>query len=345
MLLVALPFIGLGCLVFLAISHAATVAGPEAESGTSSTNASVLSDSSASGGLAVKFGTGASAGSCASSTANTPDGADPWGGCFPGPLSAGWRHTGVTLTKLVIGTSASDNTAGWTWSGSQLRATKANASINQLEIPGSVDTSSYNGVTITKSWIRCTNESSWCVSTAQNTSLTDVEIGDSSSPTAAIGVYTGGPNNTFLRADIHDTSDGMRTDGGTTVTDSYIHTLSYPNFPGAHSDGSQTTDTGGPVGPIIFRHNTVQGGNNAGLFFQAGNTTDVENNYLVVDTRAGQVTSFGVVIGGTGPVTIKNNLFDHGFQPGPINSSVAPSGSIICGDKYTDAVAIDTACP
>jgi hypothetical protein len=77
----------------------------EPENGTITSPASMVTDASASGGKAVKFGT---AGTCAVSTANIPDGPDPWGGCWPGPKTAGYPHglagdtrTPVTLTNYT----------------------------------------------------------------------------------------------------------------------------------------------------------------------------------------------------------------------------------------------------
>jgi hypothetical protein len=91
----------------------------EVESKTRSGNVSVVSDTSASGGSAVKFGQ-SSVGSCPVSdrvtvtSANAadypayplgtkvyvPDGPDPWGGCFPGPLTTG-VPAGTQLTTYT----------------------------------------------------------------------------------------------------------------------------------------------------------------------------------------------------------------------------------------------------
>src|SRR5690348_11863381 len=81
-----------GCLgtYLLVSSHAATsTVSFEPETGTLSAAAKIIADSTASGSSGVKFGTGTSSGSCATSTPNVPDGPDPWGGCFPGPTSTG----------------------------------------------------------------------------------------------------------------------------------------------------------------------------------------------------------------------------------------------------------------
>lgn len=65
-----------------------TYSAQEAELGTRTTNATVISDTTSSGGLAMKF-TAGGVGACASSTPNVPDGPNPDGGCWPGPASTG----------------------------------------------------------------------------------------------------------------------------------------------------------------------------------------------------------------------------------------------------------------
>lgn len=102
-------------------SHAAiSLFAAQAESGTRSSNASLINDSSASGGSAVKFGRAAQTGGCilpsrvTVTTANkatyaayplgtqvyTPEGPDPWGGCFPGPDNTG-VPAGTQLTTYT----------------------------------------------------------------------------------------------------------------------------------------------------------------------------------------------------------------------------------------------------
>ena len=70
----------------------------EIEAGTRSGNSSAVTDGTASGGTAVKFGV--VAGGCSVSTPFTPGGPDPWGGCWPGPDNTG-VPTGTTLTNYT----------------------------------------------------------------------------------------------------------------------------------------------------------------------------------------------------------------------------------------------------
>ena len=74
----------------------------QVESGTRSSNAALVSDSSASGSSAVKFGT-AVTGGCVGAP-DTPGGPDPWGGCWPGEYNTGYPHSlpGDTRTPVTL---------------------------------------------------------------------------------------------------------------------------------------------------------------------------------------------------------------------------------------------------
>jgi hypothetical protein len=77
-------------------------ASSEAESGTKSTQAVQVADTSASGGSAVKFTAPAppAAGKCAQTQFGVPDGPDQFGGCFPGPSNTG-VPAGTVLTPYT----------------------------------------------------------------------------------------------------------------------------------------------------------------------------------------------------------------------------------------------------
>jgi hypothetical protein len=89
-------------------THAATsTTSTEAEAGTRTAQATVVNDSTASGGKALKFTKAVAAGSCVG-TLNAPGGPDPWGGCWPGPQNTGYpkglpgdTRTPVTLTDYT----------------------------------------------------------------------------------------------------------------------------------------------------------------------------------------------------------------------------------------------------
>jgi hypothetical protein len=209
-----------------------------------------------------------------------------------------------------------------------------------LDINGSVN-SGVSNVVIQNTRIRCTNEDQWCLSVGPHTVVQDTEIGggaNGSTFTAAIGVWSGGSSsgNVFQRVNIHNTSDGMRIDGGTTIVDSYIHNLVMGDSaaPGAHSDGIQST--GGSN--VVVKHNSFQSGNNCNVFVQwlSGNEQiknyTVTGNKFTAGNRNGEQTSYGVCAYGTGvpgPVAVTNNMFSSGFE---VKAYTAPAGATVSGN-------------
>lgn len=232
---------------------------------------------------------------------------------------------------------------GWTWTGSALKLTGGNVTLSGLDINGPVQ-GSYSNVTIQNSRIRCTGETQWCISLGDHNKLINDEIGGGANGTtfvSAIGVWSGGSgsNNIINGVDIHNTSDGLRIDGGTTLMDSYVHNLIMGDSvdAGAHSDGVQST--GGSN--VTISNNRFESGTNCNVFMQwlSGNPAitnyTVTGNTFTAGNRNNLQTSYGVC--GYSPdvsgVTITNNTFSYGFQVGPFT---APSGSSISGNKYTD---------
>jgi hypothetical protein len=137
---------GLVGTVLLVSSHAATPAASiETESGAVSSPASAASDTTASGGSAVKFAAGGGTGSC-TGTAGQPGGADPWGGCWPG----------VNNTGVPAGTSLAVVNGNQTYS-------TANQVISGLDIRGCVFVTA-PGVVIKNSKISCPSSPIVCSS-------------------------------------------------------------------------------------------------------------------------------------------------------------------------------------
>lgn len=215
-----------GVLVFAAIgtvllvsSHAATLtANYEAEAGTRSGNASLVSDSGASGGSAVKFSTSV-AGACAQTkrtiTASdvstqknsgyavgtqvyVPDGPDPWGGCFPGPSNTG-IPAGTTLTA---------------YSGS-CTITTANTTIDGKTMNCDVTVRAAN-VTIKNSKITGSNVSIESGSLLLQDS--EVDFGNNIN-----GEGLKGSNFTVLRANMYGGKRQVYCNNTCTLQDSYLH--------------------------------------------------------------------------------------------------------------------------
>ncbi|MFZ1301646.1 MAG: hypothetical protein WAQ27_03700 [Candidatus Microsaccharimonas sp.] len=90
--------------VYVALYVSARPSSTEVEAGTKSSNATQVSDSSASGSAAVKFGSApVVTGNCVGAIYE-PGGPDPWGGCWPGPQNTGYPKglTGDTRTPVTL---------------------------------------------------------------------------------------------------------------------------------------------------------------------------------------------------------------------------------------------------
>jgi hypothetical protein len=285
----------------LTTSHAATpIQSVEVETGNVTSPAVQVTDTSASASGAVKF--------IASTGTSSTCPAYP---AFPDATCTGYRHTGVTLTKVP---AQATQGSGWTWDGTNVRTTVVGATITGLDISGGLDDGKGN-LTLTNSYVRCGgfDTNSACAAFSPGAHVSDVEFGGGANGTTfgGAGIYTGGSNsgNIFTRINIHHTADGMRTDGGTTLVDSYIHDLNY--CCGLHGDGSQTTQGLN----MVFRHNTVEGGSNDALFFKTdsgpiGNITITQNHLIGTSSGADQ-TSFGVgFTSDVTNVTVTNNVFN-----------------------------------
>lgn len=265
------------------------------------------------------------------------------------PSTSSSPSTAPTSSGVPVGTTMRTvpgqltSGPGWTWTGSALKLTGGNVTLNGLDINGPVQ-GSFSNVTIQNSHIRCTGETQWCISLGDHNKLINDEIGggaNGSTFVSAIGVWSGGSgsNNIINGVDIHNTSDGLRIDGGTTLMDSYVHNLVMGDSvaAGAHSDGVQST--GGSN--VTISNNRFESGTNCNVFMQwlSGNPAitnyTVTGNTFTAGNRNGLQTSYGVC--GYSPdvsgVSITNNTFGYGFQVGPFT---APSGSNISGNKYTD---------
>lgn len=218
----------------------------------------------------------------------------------------------------------------------------AGVTASGLDIRGSVVLMS--GATLKNSLVRCVNVSDWCMELNGKNTITDTEIGGGANGTTygpGDAFWSGGSNagNLFQRVNIHNTQDGGRVDGGTTVVDSWIHAMPTGDqpIPTAHGDGVQVTSGGN----ITYRHNTVEGGNNDSFFVQfsgaepIGNIT-VDNCLLIGVSRNGQMSSYGVSIenkniAASAVLNVTNNQFAGTFQVGPVN---VPAKATATGNTY-----------
>jgi hypothetical protein len=196
-------------------------------------------------GLSIVSGSGGS-GACAQTTANIPDGPDPWGGCFPGTANTG-VPSGTSMTTMTV---AQANTAMLT----------TNAVIDSKTITGTDCVEPVAaGVTIKNSTLACVRISS--SDPAGNIANTRFKIMDSNLDCGGIptggsltgqGVY--GQNFDILRTEIVRCSDGAYADFNASMTDSFVHNMAWNAAPeGIHVDGFQ--GVGGTN--VSLTHNTV----------------------------------------------------------------------------------------
>lgn len=243
--------VGLVAVVFAVVLGGAawaatnTYSGVESEAGTVTSAASQVADSSASGGQAVKFGM--AAGGCAVATPFTPDGPDPWGGCWPGPQSTG-VPAGETLT-VVNGNQTYDSSYnGQTISNREFRGfvTVTGSNITFVNCLFRGGTASGNSRLL------------YATGGATNITVMDSDF-EPMNPAPTID-GSRALNTTFLRVDIRGTTDGIKTGNNVTIRDSYIHDMlwwaSDPNQGGGqtHNDGIQILSG---VGVDII-HNTIR---------------------------------------------------------------------------------------
>lgn len=99
-----LVFSVLGSLLLNSSNATTPTTSLQAETGSLAGNTNTLSDSSASGGSAVKFGATQVTGNCISGNLNDPGTIDPWGGCWPGPQNTGYPHGLLGDTRTAVGT-------------------------------------------------------------------------------------------------------------------------------------------------------------------------------------------------------------------------------------------------
>jgi hypothetical protein len=286
-------FVVIGVLLLSATRAATPFLSLEPENGTLAGTASKVTDTIASGGSAIKFGS-AQTGTCAGA-ANTPGGADPWGGCWPGPA------TGVDMSQCPGGLTASGS----------LNITTAGTTISCKNITGRVDTNAAN-ITIKNSKIHDAfsgSDNNLPTVWARGGRLTIFNTEMYRTGVTALG----GDNFTAYNMNIHDMStDGVKFGDNVEVHDIYFHDwtpgLAYnelgdTNDTGNHSDGGQLQSGNSNV---IFRHNYVD------AILKPGYTPLGDGNY--VNSALFLAPDLGP--NGTGPITIDKNIFNSAaFYP------------------------------
>jgi hypothetical protein len=204
-----------------------------------------------------------------------------------------------------------------------MTVTKNGAVIDTKDISGGLEIEA-NNVTVKRTRVRCGDGN--CITIHNDktgTVIQDTEVGGGANGTTDTGVGVGivvAANGTksasttrIDRVNVHHTTDGLRSDGNLTVTNSYIHD---PDpAPGLHGDGSQTTGWSN----MVFRNNVIIGGLNSAIFLNQESPNPSISNVVVdgnllegTKKNAQDFTSFPLYVnGGCSNVTVTNNAFNR----------------------------------
>ena len=204
----------------------------ELESGTKTGNQSTISDATASGGSAVKFGQ--ASGGCSTTNPWAPGGPDPWGGCWPGPDNTG-VPAGTTLTAYTGSCTITAN----------------NTVIDSKNVQCSPLTVQASNVTITKSLLfgGVNIPSSSCGSASMT--LTDVHV---DSPQEVGGAGDTGILRCSYTANRVEVTGGRRSMScvnNCTIENSWVHDQGDDSQNQAHFSGIRMEQNG------TIRHNTI----------------------------------------------------------------------------------------
>ncbi len=318
--------VGIGVIgsVLVFSSHAATTtASVEVESGTASSNASTLTDTTASGGKAVKF---------AAAVSNPT-----MTNCINSPHLCGYpdaTNTGVpagtTLTKVPSQATSGTN---WTWNASNLAVyiTAPNVTISGLDVTGAIQLKpGANNVTIKNS--RVTSCIAYPIENQGVTGLTvqDTEIAPGCVQAEACISFD---NYTAIRVNCYGGGDGFKANANVTIEDSYIHDLAFILNPDgsseSHDDGVQST--GGSN--VTLKHNTcdIRGGGDDCIQWGPTDTNwTVTNNLFAGNHQTSYILNGGP---GTTNNSFTNNRFTRLFLKAPAS---LPGGNTWSGNYYDD---------
>jgi hypothetical protein len=284
-------------------------AASEVEQGTLTANAKVVNDSTASGGKAVQFTApvvgGGGSGPCAVSTANTPDGPDPWGGCWPG-LSTTGVPGGTSLTKPSLS------------SDGNYVVTTPNTVVSGIDLTGVSGEGGIlvqtTGVTIKNSKVRFI-DTDFVAPNADNgahpTVVQDTEINcDQVHTNISTAVYYG--NYTLQRVYVHDCENGLDMGSGhVQVYNSYWrHLYQCPITNSLCIEPSPHTGVvqGDPGANSTMTHNWMEAINLADCVLVPGITSIYDNGHC----NGSGVIGWNNQGGGSNNVLIKQNMLFGG---------------------------------
>ena len=262
---------------------------------------------------------------CPGHEPNTPDGPDPWGGCWPGPSTTG----------VPVGTPLSTYTGPNT-------ITADGTTIDSKLITGCVVIQA-NRVTIKNSLFRSNGCYFNILSDNGNTDLqlTDVEIDGQNNTTGDSAIS--GSGYTCLRCNLHGTGDSAKAGSNVIFRDSYIHDLALTAT--SHNDGIQSLGTTS----LQIIHNTIviKGGATSAIILSTSAASEMRNVLVERNLLAGGAyTVYGGYLTGTdelsrvSDISITDNristiIYPGGGAYGPITSSDPPAVGL-SGNVWAD---------
>lgn len=242
-ILVVCLFGSIGVVMVFISSAAPFQASFEAESGANSATAVKISDSAASNTSAIKF-TNTPVTSCPQNTPNTPDGPDPWNGCWPGP-----QTTGIAGCPALT-THNGDLNIG------------SNTTVENKLINGQLRIGASGATNITIRCVKVMSGTFFPVDTERDNAtspthilLERVEVDCGGSPTTHAGLLLYGI--TVRKLNVHNCMDGLRYGGNVVLEDSYCHDL-YAQGDEAQENHYDCSQTGGGEN-FTIRHNSLVG--------------------------------------------------------------------------------------
>lgn len=315
------------------------------------------------------------------SGSDVPGGADPWGGCFPGPNNTG-VPAGTSLTTISSGQSGT----GWKDSGGELDITQCGVTLNAVKIGVNVivESTASNGthsastpcVTITNSeidgFVQVSNTSGDSVGgplILTNDTVNTPNADDDRSPVLSANYFATGLNVEGARL-------GFSCQGGPcSVTDSYAHAgflegeFHYNAFGSNGASGMTITHDTLACDFSNTDQTAINNGagcsDDVGLFpdFAPIQNVSISRNLFVSDAQAFGGVPFCIDAGygttkpfvnQTSNISVTNNVFQRGTPPGnggtnqcglfgPIYNwpSPTPAGSTWSGNTWDDGTALN----
>jgi hypothetical protein len=304
-------------------SHAAGApVAVEAENGTVTTGATIITDTTASGQRAIQFAAAILSPTGTTNPTSTPGTRN----CPPLPAHPDANCTGVTPGITLTNAST-------------MEVTQDGAVIENLNFTGRL-TITGNNVIIRN--IKLTTSDYYGVMVyGSNLTIEDSTLIGSSNTQAPLAAINNGSFHA-LRVNVSGAGDGVSIGNDSSLTDSYVHDLD--NSPGQHNDGINAD--GRQRSSII--HNTILNSNSQTSAVTIGNTND-PSDLLVKDNLlagGGYTVYAGLGAGAGHGIIFQNNIFSRQYFPnsgyyGTVAYWQSGNGNVWSGNTFDNGEAVN----